>query len=1471
MVHMTKEKMEQLIVPLPPLAEQHRIVAKVDELMALCDRLEAAREGCRDWLTAASLVRLDRPDPDAAAFRGYAVRALETFPSLTERPDQIKALRRTIPNLAVRGKLVEQDPEDEPASVLLERASKRRTELLKAGYPNASEARTQLKKLSQQKLPRTLQPLLFGWSWATLQQCSLLVVDCKNKTAPYSQTGIKLIRTTNVRNGELNSNDQKYVNDETYAIWSGRCIPEAGDILITREAPMGEVCLVPFGEKICLGQRMMLARLVPETIDSGFTLYSLRDPNLMDRVQDKPLGMTVQHLRVGGVETLLVPLPPLAEQRRIVGDFVKLRRPTDRAPDDDYEIEVEPLDDEAEAPRAASRAVLLHVPGARRVGREDCVVRDGTGDAASDDLPLSISSIVEPACCGGGGTAPKPPRPMRFGAPFLLGNAMPLLLEAAVPTVAQGDGPSRGRRLLSFTDSRQGTARFAAKLQQEAERNLTRATIYHAVQAGGRGGDADEIKALENEIAMFRRHGLPEDFIQTKVNALAKISASSGQQVAWPDLVDAFAKNSELADFATATWDHHLRSDRAFADPTKLAELFLYRETFRRPRVQNNVETMGLAALAFPKLDGLTLNTVPGPMREAGLGADDWRNFLYLCVDIGLRQQLKVDATPTVARWASPSRHCGTVLPPRSSKPKSKSKHVWPLASTSANNRLIRILAHVLKADLNDPGDRDRADECMDDAWKALRQSGAIKETSPDEWALDCKTAAFVPVGRAWQCPITRRVLARTVRGLTPYGFTRHHDAAAEAMPVAMPRLPDASPVGLTPPRREAVAAWIEADPHIKELRARGVWSDLHDRVATFQPFLRAVEHSAQLDRQTLEGYEAGFKAGRINILNCSTTMEMGVDIANIGVVVNTNVPPAPANYRQRIGRAGRRGEPRALAFTFCKDAPLDRAVFREPQRLLGGAMLAPRVALDSAVIVQRHVNAFLLGHFLREKAHDWLFNMRIGEFFGVPDTLDGPRPSDVSSVFEDFLRAPGGLASPLPERLATIVRGSSLSNAPNLPARCADRLFEVRAAWMKERKAIEEAAQGFDSAGAAYKALDHRFRRLSREYLLGELARRGFLPSYGFPVDVVAFDAKARTKDDGFRRRESLFKAGPSRTLDIAIRDYAPGSDIVVDGLVYRSAGITPSWSLPTTTGSSTEDIRTAWRCGACDTFGVDNVPPPACDVCAAPVPHSFDCLRPAGFGGDQEPHASYESVAYVAPSEPWVTAKAGAWQAAPQSLRGRFRATHEGQVLVFSRGAENEGYALCLGCGRAEAEAAEGDGQRKPLKGHKPLYPAKHLLAQDGTCRAGSSSHGIKRNLALGYTFTTDVFEMQLVDPRGEDAAGIAFALGCALREALARRIGVEAEEMGVTTHRPDKGDGASHTGVLLHDKASGGAGFSPLAAPMLPGLLADAARILACPAECASGCSECIVRADVQYQAHQIDRRKAFTWLQGVLLNS
>ena len=156
---------------LPPLTEQHRVVAKVDELMALCDRLEVARtkrEATRDRLSASSLARLDSPDPDPMVFRNHAAFALENLTPLTTRRDQIKALRQTILNLAVRGKLVEQDPNDEPAAELLKRIAKEKAQLVKVGKFNTLDS----------DLPRDEASFLFSvpsnWAWCYLDDLAAI-------------------------------------------------------------------------------------------------------------------------------------------------------------------------------------------------------------------------------------------------------------------------------------------------------------------------------------------------------------------------------------------------------------------------------------------------------------------------------------------------------------------------------------------------------------------------------------------------------------------------------------------------------------------------------------------------------------------------------------------------------------------------------------------------------------------------------------------------------------------------------------------------------------------------------------------------------------------------------------------------------------------------------------------------------------------------------------------------------------------------------------------------------------------------------------------------------------------------------------------------------------------------------------------------------------------------------------------------
>ncbi len=124
------------------------------------------------------------------------------------------------------------------------------------------------------------------------------------------------------------------------------------------------------------------------------------------------------------------------------------------------------------------------------------------------------------------------------------------------------------------------------------------------------------------------------------------------------------------------------------------------------------------------------------------------------------------------------------------------------------------------------------------------------------------------------------------------------------------------------------VRDWVSKEPLIAQLRSENVWTDINDRVVEGGFYYRTAEHSAQQSSERLQSYEKMFKNGQLNVLNCSTTMEMGVDIGGITAVVMNNVPPHPANYLQRAGRAGRSQESRAISYTLCKGNPHDQQVF---------------------------------------------------------------------------------------------------------------------------------------------------------------------------------------------------------------------------------------------------------------------------------------------------------------------------------------------------------------------------------------------------------------------------------------------------------------------------------------------------------------------------------------------------------------
>lgn len=141
------------------------------------------------------------------------------------------------------------------------------------------------------------------------------IVDCEHKTAPTQDRGIPLIRTTNIKNGRLDLDSARRVSEETFQIWSRRIIPLPDDIIMAREAPVGEVGIVPRGERVCLGQRTTLVRMNKAKVDPNYVLYLLCTREMKHEMTSRAAGSVVQHLNVEDIRTLPIPkLPALPEQ-----------------------------------------------------------------------------------------------------------------------------------------------------------------------------------------------------------------------------------------------------------------------------------------------------------------------------------------------------------------------------------------------------------------------------------------------------------------------------------------------------------------------------------------------------------------------------------------------------------------------------------------------------------------------------------------------------------------------------------------------------------------------------------------------------------------------------------------------------------------------------------------------------------------------------------------------------------------------------------------------------------------------------------------------------------------------------------------------------------------------------------------------------------------------------------------------------
>ena len=578
---------------------------------------------------------------------------------------------------------------------------------------------------------------------------------------------------------------------------------------------------------------------------------------------------------------------------------------------------------------------------------------------------------------------------------------------------------------------------------------------------------------------------------------------------------------------------------------------------------------------------------------------------------------------------------------------------------------------------------------------------------------------------------------------------------------------------------------------------------------------VRVEEHTAQLETDKGQTYQEAFKGGDINVLSCSTTFEMGIDLGDLQTVVLSNIPPTVANYKQRSGRAGRRVGGTAFILAWAGERPHDQTHFTGPLEIMAGEVHVPYLEINNELITQRHINAIILSAFLRYQKSNGRDDLsKTGSFFDS-QVVDYPHiialkqwltsyRSEIESLLKNFPE-PSIPDSTITNRLTTFWTNMQDRGVSEYQ-RDADRYLQT----------LEQANQTFINSGYTDPSVQDIMRtqssllnRLREEDLINWLSDNGVLPSYSFPLHMVNLrvppEAKLRLQRD----------------LRLAIREYAPGQEVVADKRLWLSNGLDYRGKAPL--------IYEYHICDECNHLRAVQVPGASLDDPFGPCPvcnHQAIGNRrtvqryvvPDGFQADKrsgKPAGQYVNHPPVIMRSALFPTTLSEWMQLGQLVEYGY--DRYGKLLYVNEGVLAKGFTICPQCGQ-------------DLK-QKNMCPMCHQPGQ---------------KITLGFEQTTDTLHLRFMDaPHAPLSDDFSFWMSLlqAFIQGASRALQIERHDIDGVLH-PIKTATGWHQTIVLYDDVPGGAGHVKRIQEEIAAVVEAALAIANCP-DCTpnTSCYHCL----------------------------